>query len=188
MRLILFDLPGQQRRNFYPLSLSRPIWELRCGMSSLGEKLIAKTAATDVACFVPDYMAQAHRSKTDQKVNDPASLAGDDLLLLDGRVKAASLSLEPKGPSEIGLTEDGQCLYARISKDDLAKLKADSIEALLTAAQQNLPCVKSNLPTWDYTWELVLANPEQITEDFQALGRSGIEGTVEEPKAIRGSA
>ncbi len=157
-------------------------------MSTLGEKLIAKTAAADVACFVPDYMAQAYRAKTDHKVNDPAMLTGDDLLLLDGRVKAASFNLEPKGPSEVGLTDDGQCLYARISKDDLAKLKADSIESLLTAAQQNLATVKCDLPTWNYTWELVLANPEQITEDFQALGRNGIEGTIEEPKAIRGSA
>ena len=43
MRLILFDLPDDQRINFYPLALSRPIFELRCGMTSLGEKLVAKT-------------------------------------------------------------------------------------------------------------------------------------------------
>ena len=188
MRLIFFDLAGEKRRNFYPLSLSRPIWELRCGMSSLGEKLIAKTSATDVACFVPDYMADSFRAKTDRKVNDPATLAGDDLLLIDGRVKAASFNVDPKGPSEIALDQDGQCLYARICKDDLAKLKADSIESLLAAAGQSLPTVKCDLPTWNYTWELVLANPAQITEDFQALGQSGIEGTIEEPKAIRGSA
>ena len=180
MRLIFFDLAGEKRRNFYPLSLSRPIWELRCGMSSLGEKLIAKTSASDVACFVPDYMAESFRAKTDRKVNDPATLAGDDLLLIDGRVKAASFNVEPKGPSEVGLSEDGQCLYARICKEDLAKLKADSIESLLAEAQQSLATVKSDLPTWDYTWELVLANPEQITEDFQALGQNGIEGTIEE--------
>ena len=80
-----------------------------------------------------------------------AAANGDDLLLIDGRVKAATLNIEPKGPSEVGLAEDGQCLYARIAKDDLAKLKADSIESLLAEAQQCLPTVKSDLPTWDYT-------------------------------------
>ncbi|MCK4851228.1 MAG: hypothetical protein KAT11_07750, partial [Phycisphaerae bacterium] len=50
------------------------------------------------------------------------------------------------------------------------------------------PSLKCDLPTWNYTWELVLTNSQQIIEDFQALARSGIEGTVEEPKAIRGSA
>jgi UDP-N-acetylglucosamine diphosphorylase/glucosamine-1-phosphate N-acetyltransferase len=34
---------------------------------------------------------------------------------------------------------------------------------------------------------LVLANPEQLAADFASAGRSGIEGTVEEPSAIRGS-
>ena len=39
MRLILVDKSGDHRRNFHPLTLSRPLWELRCGMTSLGEKL-----------------------------------------------------------------------------------------------------------------------------------------------------
>ena len=33
----------------------------------------------------------------------------------------------------------------------------------------------------------MLANSEQLAEDFAAAGRSGIEGTVEQPHAIRGS-
>ena len=93
MRLILFDLAGEKRVNFYPLALSRPIWELRCGMSSLGEKLVSKVGAKDVACFVPDYMADSYRAKTTHKVNDPGTLAGDDLLLVNGRVKAAKRRL-----------------------------------------------------------------------------------------------
>ena len=42
MRLILVDRPDQTRLHFYPLALGRPIWELRCGFNSLGEKLIDK--------------------------------------------------------------------------------------------------------------------------------------------------
>ena len=61
MRLILFDRPTPKRLNFYPLALSRPIFELRCGMTSLGDKLIAKLRPSDVACFVPPYMAEAYR-------------------------------------------------------------------------------------------------------------------------------
>ena len=61
MRLILVDLPTEKRNHFYPLALSRPIWELRCGMTSLAEKLVAKTGASDVACFVPPYMADVYR-------------------------------------------------------------------------------------------------------------------------------
>ena len=87
MRLILFDGPPELRARFKPLSLSRPIWELRCGMTTLAEKLIAKIGTADVACWTPDYMADVYAATTDMKVNDPATLTGD-LLLVSAIVKA----------------------------------------------------------------------------------------------------
>jgi len=187
MRLIQLDLPTEKRFHFYPLALSRPIWELRCGMSSIGEKLIDKVGATDVACFVPPYMAEVYRRQAGRPVNDPATLAGDDLLLVDARVKAAGFDVEPRGPSQAAFDSDGNCLFARIAQPDLAKLNTDSIETLLDSARQSLPAAACEVPVWNYTWELVLENPQQLTLDFAAAGRSGVEGMVEEPKAVRGS-
>ena len=97
MRLILVDRPTPKRYRFYPLALSRPIWELRCGMTSLGEKLVARLQPNDVACFVPSYMAAAYRRQTPWRVNDPKSLQGDRLLLVDARAKAV-----PAGPFRPG--------------------------------------------------------------------------------------
>ncbi len=187
MRLILLDQLTENRFHFYPLVLSRPIWELRCGMTSLGEKLVAKTGIRDVACFVPPYMAAAYREQTAWPVNDPAALAGDDLLIVHGRVKAAGLDLPPAGPSQLILDADGRCLVARIARGDLGRLDATSIESLLESAKKALPVVPQELPVWNYTWELVLENPKQLAEDFATTGRSGIHGTVEQPNAIRGS-
>ena len=187
MRLILLDRLTEARFHFYPLALSRPIWELRCGMTSLAEKLVAKVGAGDVACFVPPYMADVYRGETNWAVNAPASLTGDDLLLVHGRVKAEDFNVEPAGPSQIAFDADGDCLFARITKEDLARLNTDSIDALLDSAREALPAADAEVSTWNYTWELVLENPGQLTKDFAAAGRSGIEGTVEEPNAIRGS-
>lgn len=187
MRLILVDLPSEKRRNFDPLGLSRPIWELRCGMTTLAEKLVAKAGTSQVACFVPPYMAGAYREQTSWPVNDPAQLTGDDLLIVSARLKASALSGEPAGPSQVACEADGECLFARIARADLGKLKTESIEALLESARAALPAADGELPTWNYTWDLVLSNPQQLIEDFKFLGRSGIEGQVEEPNAIRGS-
>ena len=66
MRLIIMDRPTENRCRFFPLVLNRPLWELRCGMSSLGEKLEARTGARDVAYFLPEYMAQVYRGTTDR--------------------------------------------------------------------------------------------------------------------------
>jgi len=187
MRLVMVDVNPEVRSNFYPLSYSRPIWELRCGITSLAEKLIAKTGATDVACFVPDYMAASYSAKTDMPVNDVSVLSGDDLLLVDPRVKASSLDLPEGGPSKVAVDDDGNLLYARITKEDLPKLDSGDIAKLMDSAKSKLDKADAKPETWDYTWDLVLASPHQIEADFKAAGRTGIEGEVEEPHAIRGA-
>ena len=103
MRLVLFDLETEPRECFYPLALSRPIWDLRCGMTSLGEKLIARTDPAQVAGFLPGYMADAYRESSSWPINDPASLGGDDLLLVDARLKVDALDIESVGPSQVGV-------------------------------------------------------------------------------------
>jgi UDP-N-acetylglucosamine diphosphorylase/glucosamine-1-phosphate N-acetyltransferase len=187
MRLVLVDVSPEARFNFRPLSLSRPIWELRCGMTTLAEKLVAKVGATDVAYFVPGYLAGAYRTRTDRPVNQTTKLRKDDLLILDARVKAESFNVPAKGPGEVGLDDEGNVLYARIPAGDSAKLPGDGIEELMAAAKQVLPTVVKPLPIWKYVWDLVLANPAQITAYFTAAAASGIEGSVEQPNAIRGS-
>lgn len=187
MRLILLDCYPQSRANFQPLSLSRPLWELRCGMNSLADKLVAKVGAQDVAGFLPPYLADVCREHTAWPLNDLTCLAGDDLLLLNARVKADSFGVAPVGPSQAAFTAEGECLYARIARADLARLNTASLEALLASLQSTLPVAAAELPTWNYAWDLVLANPEVLVRDFAAAGRTGWEGTVEEPSAVRGS-
>ncbi len=189
MRLILFDRTSDKRRNFYPLALSRPIFELRCGMSSLAEKLIACAGASSVACFVPPYMADAYRPHAIGPVNDPKSLAGDNLLIVNARLKAEAIGrLDRQLPSHVAATPEGEVWYVWLRRGDIGRVDASSIEPLLESALKSLTVKSGNLPAWQYTWDLVLANPEHIAAEFKARGRSGIEGQLEQPSALRGSA
>jgi UDP-N-acetylglucosamine diphosphorylase/glucosamine-1-phosphate N-acetyltransferase len=187
MRLILIDNLPDVRFNFYPLVLGRPLWELRCGMSSLADKLIAKIKPDSVAYFVPDYMAEVYRAQVEGPVNEMTALDGDDLIIVDPLVKAESFDISAKGAGEVGLDENGRILYARINKGDIASPALDDIEAYLASVKSELTNVSCKLATWEYVWDLVLANCGQITTDFAAAGQSGIEGTLEQPVAIRGS-
>ncbi|MFC1633389.1 putative sugar nucleotidyl transferase [Planctomycetota bacterium] len=187
MRLVLIDSLCENRIHFYPLVLGRPLWELRCGMSSLEEKLVSRIRPEDVTYFVPDYMADYYKTQTDSPVNDIKALNSKDLILVDPRVKADGLNIPNHGKSQVGLDGEGQVLYARINQEDSKRLKADNIETFTAAAKVSLPNVPCEMPTWQYTWDLVLANAEEITAEFKTAGRSGIESAVEEPVAIRGS-
>jgi UDP-N-acetylglucosamine diphosphorylase/glucosamine-1-phosphate N-acetyltransferase len=40
---------------------------------------------------------------------------------------------------------------------------------------------------WNYIWDLILENPDQITKDFATIGHSGVEGTIEQPSGLRGN-
>jgi UDP-N-acetylglucosamine diphosphorylase/glucosamine-1-phosphate N-acetyltransferase len=194
MRLILVDRSDEIRRNFFPLALSRPLWQLRCGITTLEEKLAAKIGADDAAYFVPDYIAPASSWRRQERgarakypVNDMSALAGDDLILVDPLVKVEDLRIRAEGKSEVGLDEQGRVFYARIVKNDLKKLVASSIEEFVASAKLRLPNVTCKLRTWEYLWDLVLANADQITSDFAAAGKCGIEGKVEKPGEILGS-
>lgn len=188
MRLIIIDRATEERRHFWPVALSRPIWDLRCGFTSLGDKLQRKIGATDVAYFLPAYLAEAYRERTGRRVNDMAALKGEDLLIVDARVKADSLDIGVDGPSQVRLDEAGNVLYARIVKADAGKLRGDDLESFLASAKAALPTTPSQLATWEYTWDLVLANPDELRVDFTAAGKHGIESAIEQPNAIRGSA
>ena len=187
MRLIIIDRATEERRHFWPLALSRPIWDLRCGFTSLGDKLQQKVGVTDIAYFMPTYLADAYRERTGRRVNDHAVLKGEDLLVVDARVKADSLDIGTGGPSLVRLDDRGDVLYARIAKADAEKLQGGDIESFLALAKASLPAAPSPLSTWEYTWDLILANPAQLTTDFAASGKHGIEGVIEQPNAIRGS-
>jgi UDP-N-acetylglucosamine diphosphorylase/glucosamine-1-phosphate N-acetyltransferase len=187
MRLVLVDRLSEKRYHFHPLALSRPVFELRCGMTTLAQKMVARYRAADVACFVPPYLADVYRAASAWPVNDASKLAGEDLLIVAARLRADGLDFAPSGPGRVATDADGEVLAAWIPRAELAGLDAGSIDALLESAKTRLPAAPENPPAWNYTWDLVLANPAQLVEDFRTAGRSGIEGKVEEPRAVRGS-
>jgi UDP-N-acetylglucosamine diphosphorylase/glucosamine-1-phosphate N-acetyltransferase len=155
-------------------------------MTTLGEKLIAKLGVKNAAYFVPPYLAETFRAEVNCPVNDLAALQGDDLLLLDGRVKAAALDIAPHGPSLAACDADGEALCVRVAREDLHKLDCASLESFLASAKERLPAAAPPA-AWRYIWELVLANAEQLAADFAAAGRRGVEGAIEQPFALRGS-
>ena len=182
MRLIIFDTHPTSRRSFYPLVVSRPIYDLRCGMTTLAEKLIKKAGAVDVAFFAPEYLCESLRQRGDRRINDPAALHGPDLLLLNARLKPEALEkIDRRGPSVCGHDEHGEMMFAWIRHADQLLVNADSVESMLESARCNLPSPMIDLPAWRYAWELVLHNTELITADFAAAGRHGVEGVIQQP-------
>jgi len=61
MKLVIYE--DSTYENFYPLSLVRPVFELRCGATSLSEKLRRSFSDLDVAYFTRDYLTNTFQTK-----------------------------------------------------------------------------------------------------------------------------
>jgi len=188
MNLVIFE-DIEAAANFYPLSLSRPVFELRCGIRNLAEKIEAKFSTQAAAYLVREYLAPTFRRRAAPAVNDLSRCKGQAVLLVNGRVKASTLNVAADGPSEIGLKGE-TVVYCRLTAQDAAKLDPAKV------GKQTLPLVDSHgiaskqlgdgVELYGYSWEIMLDSPHEIAEDFKAIGKSGIEGTIEQPNAIRG--
>ena len=81
MRLILYEDGTQER--LYPLTYTRPVFELRCGRTTLREKIERACGQSADAVFVRDWLKDVTAERGSAKVNDLSTLKGDDLLLVN---------------------------------------------------------------------------------------------------------
>jgi len=176
MKLVIFE--DARYDNLYPLTYLRPAFELRCGATTLREKIEArarKFAGLDsVAYFVRDWLAPSYAEKTDVPVNDLSQLEGD-CLLVNGRMLVDCPHEDEFGPDQM-LTRDGDIVAARVSAGTLAAAKAETFEATLAALAERLQKVEVEATLIDFPWLLVRHNAAMIEQDFQRLyaGRAGV--------------
>jgi UDP-N-acetylglucosamine diphosphorylase/glucosamine-1-phosphate N-acetyltransferase len=191
MKLIIFE--DAKFDNLYPLTYMRPVFELRCGATSLVEKIIAGAGADSAACFVRECLAAAYAEKTDMPVNDLGQLEGD-VLLVNGRLLMdGKCDLSKVAPGQMVTQCDGTLVAANVSADTLAAAKADSFEATLAALAEVLaaPCCCAGgceLTMIDFPWLLVRYNADMLEKDFQRLyaDKAGVHGEMHEMACILG--
>jgi UDP-N-acetylglucosamine diphosphorylase/glucosamine-1-phosphate N-acetyltransferase len=179
MRLVIFE--DEQFENFYPLSLCRAVFELRCGIDDLATK-ISRWAGRDAdAYLIRSYLAETFKARIGGTVNDLSGLAGQRVLFANGRLLAGGGGKPPQDRGAYWLA-DGSLGWL-VTDKDVSSVGSYRELAALAEGEPRKDCPGK---AFSYIWDVMLASPHQIAEDFRALGRRGIEGTVEEPSAIRG--
>jgi UDP-N-acetylglucosamine diphosphorylase/glucosamine-1-phosphate N-acetyltransferase len=169
---------------FYPLTYLRAIFDLRCGATSLAEKIQRAAPGAETCFFARDLLTDVLRERQDAPVNDPSKLQGDDLLLVNPRwLLLDPADLPAEGPEEI-IEAKGVVLAARVSQATAGRIAADSPQALLD--ELDLPRRQVEATVLSYFWELIHHNPDAIVADFRIAGKSGIQGTFSDHAAVWG--
>ena len=168
--------------NLYPLTYMRPSFELRCGATSLAEKITHAAGADSVAYFVRDWLAASYSEKTDRPVNDFDQLEGD-VLIVNGRLLVdGSVDLKSVGPDEV-LRSGDTFVAGRIRAKTLAAGKAAAqtapralsdpvlglLDATYTACGPDLKIREVEATVIDYPWLLIYHNARMIESDFRRL-------------------
>lgn len=171
-------------RDLLPLAYCRPVWELRCGITSLLDKARRAYPGQGFALFCRDYLAPTLRERTSLPVN--ALPAGQDVLFLNGRLLLGEAIAPAEGPEEVA-TCNGSVAYARLRANTAAALTPQHFlnGELPKALPRTMRHVDCEAVLLRYYWEVVSHNEEELRRDFRALAPAGeIRGKVYEGSHI----
>ncbi len=177
MNIVVFE-DGEYNR-FYPLSLMRPVWELRFGCFSVRERIEHSVQVnraifkhSDIYYFTRDYLAPYFRTRADTiRINDYSFLdSAKTTLFINARVL----------PSRRFLDTDRDIVYTYQGIPMLAILKGSSLERFQDMGKGDIAeylgsgCdfsveERDDIQRVDYIWDLVNRNGEMIVQDFSFI-------------------
>jgi UDP-N-acetylglucosamine diphosphorylase/glucosamine-1-phosphate N-acetyltransferase len=181
MQICIFEDSGFV--NFEPLSLSRPVYELFCGINTLKEKIISVFPDSEFELLCRDYLAET--VKTDNPKTPVNKLKGDSCLLINGRL------LEPeKLLKQIPEKLKESIVYINNENVAAAFLTGKHFEILKNNPQlifdknffEGIPKENSEAKLVNYIWEFIGINGKMINSDVKRLVDSGNK-KVSDPKA-----
>ena len=171
MHVVIFE--GTRWTTFAPLSLSRPVWNLASGMSSLLEKQIRHLAPTQLSLWVRPALAEYVRSRIAPKLGMPVTvnepLDGGPALLVSGRAlllqKFEHIN-EPNVAVEDGLIQHAVVRDAAgLAPDDVLK-RSERFRKILEQPQS-----PPQMRLVSYLWDLVKWNEESLIQDLATMRR-----------------
>jgi UDP-N-acetylglucosamine diphosphorylase/glucosamine-1-phosphate N-acetyltransferase len=164
MRICLFEDHGAV--DLEPLTLTRPAFDLLCGLTPLSAKQARYFAPCTVGTLVRPFLSELQRQRRDDiPVNDGDWLRQGPVVLVNGRW------LPPDGPRPEWMQS---CVgNAFVSPRQLGDLGPATIDECLDEWKQTLPRLEASGAMIARPWDLVDRNANEIVRDFAARGEKG---------------
>jgi hypothetical protein len=185
--LVVFE---QHAEDYGPLALTRPVYYLRCGFSSLLEKITSLPEyrqETRVHLLTRDHLADVTKQHPDFQrttghwgsVNNLKSVRNNGALFIDGAVIATLADKMPPmhGDNEIGVVDETihingedpvtrqRVVYARLDAETYQRM--GSIDKLLENPNSlGITVVESGLTVATFPWHLVMNNAEVLKCEY----------------------
>ncbi|HSQ57798.1 MAG TPA: putative sugar nucleotidyl transferase [Gemmata sp.] len=186
MRICIYE--DRRVSGLEPLVLTRPVSDLLCGLSTLGEKQTRHFAATSIGHLCRPRMADLVRGRDPRiPVNDPTWLRSASTVLVNARWipnnPPAVAPRERRHASRNPLFESphlGMCgselAYAVLDTHHLAELSPATLDDCINDWMQSLRKREVGGTIIAHPWDLIELNHAQIARDFLAEADPSITG------------
>ncbi len=170
--ILIFE--DQNVQNLHPLTYTRPVYDLRCGILTLMEKVKYYFPGSEINLHTRDYLIDSVKQNfPDMKVNEFPGTEGE-IIFLNGRVIADNnlkdVLLETDGESAFYCNDE--IVAAKLNTGNLtdAKNLFEDIPGYLTFL--NIPKKEIKATLIKYPWNLVHINGEEIVKDYALLTKN----------------
>ncbi len=155
----------------YPLTLTRPAFELRCGISLLREKIIRHFPGSRVHLFCREYLADVVRETVPGAPVNKIDSA--QCLFINGRFIFGE-KLPGSTFGDMVWKNNGQVAAAWIGGSRIASLAQNKDGIIPASWFDGLSAEEINGAFIRFPWDLVHHNPAQIKSDFAHFNRGGL--------------
>jgi UDP-N-acetylglucosamine diphosphorylase/glucosamine-1-phosphate N-acetyltransferase len=171
-RLIIFE--DSAYANLYPLTLSRPVFSLRCGMNRLWQKIARPFAGYEIAFSCRPEVAGLLGAQTGIPVNAIDYNPGDRLVFVNGRLRLGDkLANDLLTAADNRIYHHGNTTVAVVVVDKLQRMLGKGIRFTGEGASEALgikaDIIAGEFEFYNYLWDLVSLNSDEINLDYLAM-------------------
>jgi UDP-N-acetylglucosamine diphosphorylase/glucosamine-1-phosphate N-acetyltransferase len=184
MRICIFEDKGYE--NLYPLSLTRPVFQLKCGQITLRERILRSFPGEKISYFIRNYLVPIfQKNQPGVSVNDTDVLKNEDVLFINGRWLLGKGELQRDGHEEVRVCGK-DILYLRVRAKSMKDCFSPDFTELFTSLKQRLKKRQMKASLITYPWDLIENNSRVLREDFDFRNNKGIQGEFSSSARIYG--
>ena len=152
-------------QNFLPLVYSRPVYDLRCGIFSLLERIVLQYPDTKIRLYCREYLKKLTNENHPYNVNE-TNFDDGDCLFINGRL-LTSKPIPISGKEEVGINDDS-IVYARLLRKNCLSINPEIFldKGFINTLKEKFEVKIVDTELLRYPWDLISNNQEQITTDL----------------------
>lgn len=156
--------------NFFPLTYTRPVYDLRCGVMTLREKILKRFSNHNTILHSRRYLKDFNQEQNPEILSNHFDFP--EMLFINGRLlidKNSLSQIKKLENNSILLSDDGSIVAANLSSEHLSYLSGLDYDYLPFRQLTNVVFIESKIKLLKYPWELINANGNEIANDFDFL-------------------